>query len=128
VDRCAKASTAKSWCSGKVDQVAEGETDTETENYEVDEKRRRRFVLRYYPVFNVEQCELPQSVLDKLPKIETHQHDAIEAAERVITRMPNPPEIEYAGQSILQSDHRSHHPAPTRAFYRLRRAFRDLGA
>ena len=29
-----------------------------------DEKTRRRFLLRYYRVFNLEQCELPQGVLD----------------------------------------------------------------
>ena len=37
-------------------------------------KTRRRFLLRYYRVWNLEQCELPAKVLDKLPTIETHQH------------------------------------------------------
>jgi hypothetical protein len=36
-------------------------------------------------------------VLDKLPPIETHQHDPIEAAEQIIAGMPNPPEIRYGG-------------------------------
>ena len=39
------------------------------DNEETDGKTRRRFLLRYYRVFNLEQCELPQTVLDKLPKI-----------------------------------------------------------
>jgi antirestriction protein ArdC len=42
-----------------------------------------------------------QAVLDKLPKIETHQHDPIEAAERIIAGMPNPPEIQYAGSKAF---------------------------
>ena len=66
-------------------------------------KSRRRFLLRYYRVFNLEQCELPQAVLDKLPKIETHEHGPIDAAERIIAGMPNPPEIQYAGSKAFYS-------------------------
>jgi len=87
----------------KVDQIASAETETNPENDEADEKSRRRFVLRYYRLFNLEQCELPQAVLDKLPKIETYQHDPIEAAERIIAGMPNPPEIQYAGSKAFYS-------------------------
>ena len=54
-------------------------------------------------MFNVEQCELPQAALDKLPKIETHEHDPIEAAEKIIAGMPNPPEIRYAGSKAFYS-------------------------
>src|ERR1700730_11495786 len=35
------------------------------DNEKSDEKTRRRFLLRFYRVWNVEQCELPQGVLDK---------------------------------------------------------------
>jgi antirestriction protein ArdC len=87
----------------KVDEIANAETESDTENDEADEKNCRRFVLRYYRLFNLEQCELPQTVLDKLPKIETHQHDPIEAAERIIAGMPNPPEIQYAGSKAYYS-------------------------
>jgi antirestriction protein ArdC len=87
----------------KVDQIADAETEADPENDEAQEKSRRRFVLRYYRLFNLEQCELPQTVLDKLPKIETHQHDPIEAAERIIAGMPNPPEIQYAGSKAFYS-------------------------
>jgi antirestriction protein ArdC len=73
--------------------------DTEDSN----EKNRRRFLLRYYRVFNLEQCQLPQAVLDKLPKIETHEHDPIDAAERIIAEMPNPPEIVRAGSKAYYS-------------------------
>jgi antirestriction protein ArdC len=40
---------------------------------------------------------LPQAVLDKLPTIEAHQHDPIEAAEKIIAGMPNRPAIRYEG-------------------------------
>ncbi len=65
------------WKVEDLDQKAE---DLDTE--ETEEKARRRFLLRYYRVFNLEQCALPQAVLDKLPKLETYQHDPIEAVEK----------------------------------------------
>jgi antirestriction protein ArdC len=42
-------------------------------------------------------------VLDKLPKIETHEHDPIEAAQRIIAAMPNAPQIEHAGSKAFYS-------------------------
>jgi antirestriction protein ArdC len=80
----------------------ESETDA-TERIDESDKSRRRFVLRFYRVYNLEQCELPQAVTDKLPKIETYQHDPIEAAERIIANMPNPPAIEYGGTKAFYS-------------------------
>ena len=85
----------------KVEDLKQSGEDLDTEKS--NEKNRRRFLLRYYRVFNLEQCELPQAVLDKLPKIETHEHDPIEAAERIIAGMPNPPEIQYAGSKAFYS-------------------------
>jgi antirestriction protein ArdC len=70
---------------------------------ERDDKTRRRFLLRYYRVWNLEQCELPAKMLAKLPKIETHQHDPIETAERIIAEMPDPPRIEYCGSMAFYS-------------------------
>jgi antirestriction protein ArdC len=87
----------------KVDQIPNAESESDSEEREADDKIRRRFVLRFSRLFNLEQCELPQAVLDKLPKIETHQHDPIEAAERIIAGMPNPPEIQYAGSKAFYS-------------------------
>ena len=72
-------------------------------NEEAEQKTRRRFLLRFYRVWNLEQCELPQAVLDKLPKMETHQHDPIEAVERIIAGMPNPPEIVRGGSKAFYS-------------------------
>jgi len=85
----------------KIEDAKRSTEDFDAE--ETDKKTRRRFLLRFYRVWNLEQCELPQAVLDKLPKIETHQHDPIEAAERIIAGMPNPPEIQYAGSKAFYS-------------------------
>src|SRR5712692_3298081 len=72
----------------KVDDVKQSTEDFDAG--ETDEKKtRRRFLLRYYRIWNLEQCELPQAVLDKLPKIETHEHDPIEAGDRIIAAMPD---------------------------------------
>lgn len=59
------------------------QTSVVLDNAETDKRAGRRFLLRYYRVWNLEQCELPQTLLDKLPKIETQEHDPIEAAEQV---------------------------------------------
>ena len=85
----------------KVEDLKQSGEDLDTE--ERNKKNRRRFLLRYYRLFNLEQCELPQAVLDKLPKIEKHEHDPIEAAERIMADMPNPPEIQYAGSKAFYS-------------------------
>jgi antirestriction protein ArdC len=86
----------------KVDQTPAAHGDTNSEE-RTDEKSRRRFMLKYYRLFNLEQCELPPAVLDKLPRIETRRHDPIEAAERIIAAMPNAPEIQYAGDKAYYS-------------------------
>src|ERR1700732_3611952 len=85
----------------KVDDA--GETTENANNEQPDEKSGRRFLLRYYRVFNLEQCELPQAVLDKLPKTGAHEHNPIEAAERIIADMPNRPEIQYTGSKAFYS-------------------------
>jgi antirestriction protein ArdC len=84
-------------------KVDDAKQSTEDDNEETDGKTRRRFLLRYYRVFNLEQCELPQTVLDKLPKTEAHEHDPIETAERIIADMPNRPEIQYTGSKAFYS-------------------------
>jgi antirestriction protein ArdC len=48
----------------------------------------RRFVLRYYRVFNVEQCEGIET-----PDIEKREFTPIEQCENVIDSMPNKPSI-----------------------------------
>jgi antirestriction protein ArdC len=86
----------------KVDQIADSAIGDDNEEAKAEQKRRR-FVLRYFRVWNLEQCELPQAVLDKLPKLEMHRHDPIEAAERIVREMPNPPIIQYGGSKAFYS-------------------------
>lgn len=86
----------------KVDQVGEtSEIEPDAEELKREDKNRRRFLLKFYRVFNIDQCELPQAVLEKLPNIQTCQHDPIEAAERIMAGMPNVPEIEYTGSKAF---------------------------
>jgi len=89
----------------------------DVDNDEPGEKTRRRFLLRLYRVFNLEQCELPEAVLNKLPKIETHQHDPIDSAERIIAGMPNAPEIEYAGSKAFYSVNTDRITIPPRSLF-----------
>jgi len=66
-------------------------------------KQRRRFVLRYYRLFNLQQCELPQRILDKLPKIQKYEHEPIAACAEIIGCMPNSPEIVHDGAKAFYS-------------------------
>jgi antirestriction protein ArdC len=70
------------------------ESTEDLDHEAADEKTRRHFLLIYYRVLNLEQCELPQRVLDKLPRIEMQELDPIDEGERIIAAMPNPPEIQ----------------------------------
>jgi antirestriction protein ArdC len=85
----------------KVEDSKRSNEDLEVE--ETDDKNHRRFLLRYYRVFNLEQCELPQAVLDKLPKIETHHHEPIAACAEIVGCMPNAPEIVHGGSKAFYS-------------------------
>jgi len=85
----------------KVEDLEQNGEDLEAEEH--GDKNYRRFVLRYYRIFNSEQCDLPQAVLDKLPKIETHQHEPIAACAEIIGCMPNAPEIVHAGSKAFYS-------------------------
>jgi antirestriction protein ArdC len=100
------------WKIDDVKQSTEG-----VDNEETDGKTHRRFLLRFYRAWNIEQCELPQGVLDKLPKIETHEHDPIEAAERIIADMPNPPEIQYTGSKAFYSSTTDRITLPSRELF-----------
>jgi antirestriction protein ArdC len=87
----------------RIDEAANCNTEADPEEMESNAKAQRRFVLRFYRVWNAEQCDLPQALLDKLPKIETYQHDPIETAERIIANMPKPPEIVRQGSQAFYS-------------------------
>jgi antirestriction protein ArdC len=85
----------------KVDEARQGAEERATE--ENEEKNRRRFLLRYFRVFNLDQCELPKAIFDKLPKMVTHEHSPISACAEIIGCMPNAPEIQHAGSKAFYS-------------------------
>ena len=87
----------------KGENRTEADRESGSENIDDSEHSRPRFVLKFYRVFNLQQCELPQAVTDTLPKIETYQHDPIEAVMNIITGMPNPPAIVRAGSKAYYS-------------------------
>jgi antirestriction protein ArdC len=87
----------------KIDYAEKTEAEPGAEKLEASEKARRRLVLKFYRVWNAEQCDLPPAVPDKLPKIETHQHGPIEPAERIVREMPNAPMIVYSGSKAFYS-------------------------
>jgi antirestriction protein ArdC len=78
-----------------------GEQDPEA--YEAEGRGKRRFVLRYYSVFNTEQCELSAAVTEKLALPEQRPLDPIEACEKILAGMPNPPEIVHSGEKAFYS-------------------------
>lgn len=88
------------WKIDRMANDAEMEPDAESVG---TERTRHRFVLKYFRVWNLEQCELPAAVHDRLPTIETHQHDPIEAAERIVREMPKAPVIQYCGSKAFYS-------------------------
>jgi antirestriction protein ArdC len=85
-----------------VEVKASGEQH-ETELEQEQRQGKRRVVLRYYSVFNTEQCELPASVAQELAMPEERALDPIEACEKVLAEMPNPPEIQHAGDKAFYS-------------------------
>ena len=87
----------------KIDDLASRDDDERDETGPPRADVRRRFLLRYYRVWNLEQCQLPQDVLARLPKLESSRHDPIDAAERIIAAMPNAPEIQHAGSKAFYS-------------------------
>ncbi len=86
-----------------VDGVELKAGEPEPEAQEAEEHGKRRFVLRYFSVFNTEQCNLPASVADKLALPEQRKHDPIEACEKILAGMPNAPEIVHAGDKAFYS-------------------------
>lgn len=62
----------------------------------VDASGKRRFgFLRYYTVFNIEQCDGVEA--PPLESIQWPEHERIERAEAIQLAMPNRPVVEYGG-------------------------------
>lgn len=58
------------------------------------------WLLRYYTVFNVEQCE---GFEDKIPELKKREFHPVEDAEAIIANMPNRPAINYGGNKAAYS-------------------------
>jgi len=70
-----------------------------TEEEGEDGERSKGFILRYYKVFNVMQCEGIA-----IPKVETPKEvEPIAACEEIISSYPSPPRIEYGGSQAFYS-------------------------
>lgn len=76
---------------------------------EVEDKktgdRKRVFLLRYYRVFNVEQCDGLEAKLPKIekPKKSAKKFNPIAEAERIAEGMPKRPEIKWNGSRACYS-------------------------
>ena len=68
--------------------------DREVEDRDTGEKEIKTFwLLRYYRVFNVEQCD----GLDLKPMETPSEFDPIDAAEKIVAGMPKPPSMDHNG-------------------------------
>jgi antirestriction protein ArdC len=89
-------------CNAKGGKIRKGERSTlvifwklnsKTEENDEGELTEKQIpLLRYYLVWNVEQCEGSD-----LPPLEVKQIDVIAQAEAIVASMPNPPRISYDG-------------------------------
>jgi antirestriction protein ArdC len=86
-----------------VDGVEVKAGEPEPEAQEAEGQGRRRFVLRYYSIFNTEQCELPATIAETVILPEQRQLNPIEACEAMLAGMPNPPQIVHAGDKAFYS-------------------------
>lgn len=100
-----------------VDGVEVKAGEPEPEAQEAEDQGKRRFVLRYFSVFNTEQCDLPASVTDKLTLPEQRQIEPIEACEKTLAGMPNPPEIVHAGEKAFYSPTTDRVTMPPRSLF-----------
>jgi len=67
----------------------------EKEDAQTEDGKRVLPVLRYYTVFNAEQCEDIET--PDVPKVQTYHQKPIEEAEAVQLAMPNRPVVEFGG-------------------------------
>jgi antirestriction protein ArdC len=63
-------------------------------------RQKSAFILRYYNVFNLEQCE---GIAAPPSESVTYQFTAIEKADQIVTGMKNPPAISYGGNRASYS-------------------------
>ena len=68
--------------------------DSDSQAVDGESKSRKFPILRYYRVFNVEQCEGIEA-----PKVETRTHNPIETAEAIVHSFSNCPRIQHNDKS-----------------------------
>jgi len=95
-------------------EVRGGEPESEASDIETQE---RRLVLRYYSAFNTEQCELPVGVAAQLALPERRELDPLDACEKMLGEMPNPPEIVHAGDKAFYSPATDRVTLPQRSLF-----------
>ena len=100
-----------------IDGVEVNAGEQEPQAQEAESHGQRRFVLRYFSVFNTDQCELPASVTGKLAIPEQRQIDPIEACEKILAGIPNPPEIMHAGDKAFYSPLNDRVTMPPRSLF-----------
>lgn len=70
----------------------------EMDDPQTGEKKEKR-ILRYYSVFNVDQCSgIPE---ERIPELQGEQNDPIKACEKVIEDMPHAPKIVHKAQEAF---------------------------
>lgn len=87
-----KSSLAVFWKRGEVEDKDTGEM-------------KKTFLLRYYRVFNVEQCDGLEKHLPKVekPKKNGKKFNPIAEAEKIVRQMPKAPEIKHQGDRAAYS-------------------------
>lgn len=89
--------------------------------YNEDDEKLRRFVLRYYSVFNLDQCEgidaPPGDSTDNLP------FEPIETCERIVANYPEAPTLEEGGNQAAYSPTRDVIMMPPRESFTSEEAY-----
>lgn len=86
--------------------------EEETEN---EEEKKERIILRYYSVFNVEQCVgIPE---EKIPLPETQKNDPLKECENLIQGMPQPPKLIHRGDQAYYDSSKDQITMPKIKFF-----------
>jgi len=79
--------------------------DRKVENASGDEETKKSFVMRYYNVFNTEQCEGLEKALAKVSNEKKIDFNPISECEEIVTNMQNPPTFKKgSGKTYYQPD------------------------
>ena len=89
-------------------------------NADMEEEERKKNIplLRYYKVFNIEQCkDIPENLVEL--KTERHQeHDRLLQCEQIIERMPSRPDIKHKEQKAFYDIERDYINMPRKKSFK----------